>query len=397
MLYWSGARTIRTVDDMTTVIDEATRSASADHTTWIERAEDLGRELAPLVREHDARGEICRSAFERLRATGLTAALVPSECGGAGIDHALMGDVLRTLARYDGPTALTLSMHSHVLGLQVWRHRHGMDAGAVFAKVLDGALLISTGASDWVGSNGSTIRVEGGYRVSARKGPASGCEVGDVLATSVRWDDAPDGPSVIHCSIPIAADGVSIDETWDTLGMRATGSQTVVLDDVFVPEAAVSLVRPADRWHPIWNAVIPTALPLIMSAYVGVADAAMDEARRSVAGREDPHVVSTIGQMATAHRTADDLVAAMFLDAGDLAFDASDELSSRTLARKSVATDALIETVRLAIEATGGRGFSRTSDLERCYRDIHGALFHPLPRAKQGVFSGRVALGLDPV
>ena len=56
----------------------------------------------------------------------------------------------------------------------------------------------------------------------------------------------------------------------------------------------------------------------------------------------------------------------------------------------------MIDTVRLAIEASGGRGYTRSSDLERLYRDVHGVLFHPLPRAKQ-TMSGRVALGLSPV
>ncbi len=57
----------------------------------------------------------------------------------------------------------------------------------------------------------------------------------------------------------------------------------------------------------------------------------------------------------------------------------------------------MIETVRLALEVTGGIGYTRNSDIERLYRDIHGCLFHPLPRAKQTQFTGRVALGLSPV
>lgn len=381
---------------MTTLMEPDARP-SADPDAWEALAHELGRDLAPHVAELDDAGEISRDGFDRLRAAGVTSALVPVERGGAGVTHVAMGAVLRTLGTYDGPTAVALSMHAHVLGLQVWRHHHGMDASAVFEKVLAGAVLISTGASDWLSSNGTATKVDGGFRVSARKAPASGCEVGDVLATSVRWADAPDGPQVIHCSIPTTADGVAIERTWDTLGMRATGSQTVVYDDVFVSDAAVSLVRPADRWHPIWNAVLPTAMPLIMSAYLGVADAAVREALALVSGRDDVHVVQAVGEMLTRHQTAVDAVTAMFADADDLRFDGSDDLSSRTLARKAAATDALIETVRAAIEATGGRGFSRTSPLERLYRDIHGALFHPLPRAKQQVFTGRVGLGLAPV
>jgi acyl-CoA dehydrogenase len=101
--------------------------------------------------------------------------------------------------------------------------------------------------------------------------------------------------------------------------------------------------------------------------------------------------------MLNAHTTAADVVDAMFRDADDLQFANTDAFAARALSRKTVACDALIATVRLAIEATGGAGYTRSSDLERLYRDVHGCLFHPLPRARQATFSGRVALGLSPV
>jgi alkylation response protein AidB-like acyl-CoA dehydrogenase len=383
---------------MTDISEAVAPPTDAAPTDWTAVARAIGESLRPTVADHDRSGELSFAAFDRLRAEGVTAALVPAEFGGGGVDHATMGAVLRTLGYHDGPTAVTLSMHSHIVATQVWRHKHGLDAEKVFRAVVDKrALLISTGASDWVASTGTARKVEGGYRVSARKAPASGCEAGDILSTSIRWDDAPDGPQVIHCSIPTTAEGVSIEQTWDTLGMRATGSHTVVYDDVFVPDAAVALIRPADRWHPLWNTIVTAAMPLIMSAYLGIADAAVDETRRLLTGRADPHVVQLVGEMVTAHQSASDAVAAMFADADDLRFENTDARASRTLARKTVAADALIDTVRLAIEATGGRGFTRASDLERLYRDIHGSLFHPLPRAKQTIFSGRVALGLDPI
>lgn len=382
---------------ITETIDDTDRPTNDPSTTdWVGLASDLGSLLQPAVAEHDKTGQISPIAFELLRERGATTALVPREFGGGDASHAEFGAFLRELGRHDAATALTLSMHSHLVATQVWRHRHGMDASGFFAKVSDNAIMISTGASDWVGSSGGAVAVEGGYRVDARKMPVSGCEVGDVLVTSIRWEDAFDGPKVIHCSIPFATEGVSIEQTWDTMGMRATGSHTVVLDNVFVPEAAVSLIRPADTWHPVWNSVLGAAMPLIMAVYVGIADVAVAVATEAVAGRDDPHVLQLVGEMITAHTTGADAVTAMLASSENLNFANSDEHSSVTLARKTVAADALIETVRLAIEATGGIGFSKRSELERLYRDVHGCLFHPLPRAKQSRFSGRVALGLDP-
>ena len=227
---------------MTITLDSTTTNTTNTTLEWAELARQVGVTLQPYAAEGDRSGEISAAAFDSLRAAGLTSALVPAEFGGGGASHADMGRILRELGRLDPATAVTLSMHSHLVAAQVWRHHHGLDAEKVFRKVVDDrAILVSTGASDWLGSNGSATRVDGGFRVSARKGPASGCEVGQVLVTSIRWDDSPDGAQVLHCAVPLAAEGVSIELTWDTLGLRATGSHTVVLDDVFVPDAAVSL------------------------------------------------------------------------------------------------------------------------------------------------------------
>ena len=366
-------------------------------TDWVETAHRLGTSLEAGVAARDRDGLLAVDGFQQIRATGLSRALVPTEFGGGGASHSEMGEVLRALAQHDPATAVAFSMHAHLLGAQVWRHRHGLDASAVFAKVVDGAILISTGASDWVASSGTARRVDGGYRVSARKGPASACEVGQILVTSIRWQDGPDGPQVLHCAVPFTADGVRIEPTWDTLGLRATGSHTVVLDDVFVPDAAVALVRPADQWHPVWNSVVGVALPLIMAAYLGIADRAVELATAAVAGRHEPHIFQLVGEMVNAHTTATDVVAAMFADSDDFGFANTDEHASRTLSRKTVAAEALIETVRRAIDVVGGFGYTRQSDLERLYRDIHGCLFHPLGRAKQTQFTGRTALGLSPI
>jgi acyl-CoA dehydrogenase len=365
---------------------------------WSSQAAEIGATVERGVVDRDRTGEVSVEAFELMRAAGLTSALLPTELGGGGASHTEMGDVLRVLARHDPATALALSMHTHVVAAMVWRHHHGIDVTAIAERLVDDrAVLISTGASDWISSNGTATRHGDGFRVHARKGPASGCEIGDLLVTSIRWDGAPEGPEVLHVAIPLTADGVHIERTWDTLGMRATGSHTVVLDDLWVPDTSVTLRRPAGRWHPSLNAVVGAAAPLIMSVYLGIADTAFDLARSAASGRVDAPTIQAIGEMFNAHTTAADTIAAMFADADDLRFDNTDEHASRALGRKAIAADALIETVRRSLEIIGGSGYSRSSGIERLYRDIHGCLFHPLPRARQTELSGRVALGLEPV
>lgn len=370
------------------------KSSSSD---WRMLAEKVGRSHQANVAGCDQTGEIAVGLFEELRDCGITSALVPEEFGGGGATHEQMGLMLRELGRWDPASAVTLAMHSHVLGAQVWRHRHGMDAEKVFRKVVDDrVILVSTGASDWLSSNGTVERTDGGYLVSARKGPSSGCEVGDLFATSFRID-SPEGPKVFHCTLPSNAEGISIEHTWDTLGMRATGSHTIKFEKVFVPDAAISMTRDADVWHPFYNTIVGVALPLIMSAYAGSADAAVEIAVGAGSRRQDSAIISLIGEMLNARTVADDAITAMFVSADNFSFENTDQLAAQTLSRKTTAADALIQTIRLAIEVTGGAGYSRSSDLERLYRDVHGSIFHPLPRHKQTQFTGRVALGLSPV
>ena len=365
---------------------------------WILEARELVPVLAADAEPLDRSGEFAADAFERLRDRRLMSMLVPAALGGGGATHAEACAVLAELAHGCPSTSLALSMHTHLVAAQVWRYHRGLPAPVLARVAADELVLVSTGASDWIDSGGTATRVDGGFRIRGRKAPSSGSPAGDVLVTSARWEDGPDGPQVIHASVPFAADGVRIDLTWDATGMRATGSHTVVLDDVFVPDAAVPLIRPAGEWHPVWSTVVGAALPLIMSTYVGVASSAAERAVE-LAGRraERPDVAPAVGRMLGALTTARDAVAAMIASSDDLRFENDLGHASLTLTRKTVAADAAIETVRLALEAGGGAAYASSSGIGRLLRDVHGALYHPLPTTQQERFSGRVALGLDPL
>jgi acyl-CoA dehydrogenase len=365
---------------------------------WLSDARAVAATIAPGAEGADEDGTFVHDNFKLLQERGFMSMLVPTDLGGGGASHAEACAVLAELARGCPATSLALSMHSHLVAAQVWRHHRGMPA-PVLAKVADAQIvLVSTGASDWLGSNGTVKKVEGGYRVSGRKSPASGAPAGNVLVTSARWEDGPDGPSVIHAAVPFTAEGVSVEATWDTLGMRATGSDTVVLDDVFVPDAAVSLVRPADQWHPVWSTVLGAAMPLIMSSYVGVAEAAAERAVALAGARSARSDVSVVvGRMLGRLTSARDTVRAMVESSRNLTFDGTLEHTATTLARKTTATDAVIDTVRLALEAGSGAAYCRGSGIERLLRDAYGALYHPLPADRQQRFTGNVGLGLDPV
>jgi acyl-CoA dehydrogenase len=373
-------------------------ATSRREVSW-KSAADRAQRIAPFAAEHDREGTFVYEAFELLREEGFISALVPEEFGGAGVTHAEAGRILTELAKGDPSVAATLSMHYHLVATQVWRHKHDQPAEAVLRKVADNdVVLVSTGAADWVSSYGEAVKVEGGFRISARKSPSSGGPTGDILVTSAPWRDSPDGPRVIHCAIPFSAEGVSVEETWNSMGLRGTGSDTVVLDDVFVPDVAVSLIRPADEWHLIWSAVLGSAMPLIMSAYLGIAESAAEQALAYARRKSSqPEIQTLVGELLNQLTSARDSVAEMLASSENLTFAPSVEHTATVLSRKTVATEAMIATVRLAMDICGGMGFSVDSGLERLYRDVHGALYHPLPAAKQKPFTGRVAMGLSPV
>jgi alkylation response protein AidB-like acyl-CoA dehydrogenase len=384
---------------MTMTIDERAAmhwSGARLDTPWMDAAKALVPELAAVAAEHDRTGSFPVQNIARLKDAGLTAMLVPTEVGGGGASHADLASVLAELAHGCPATSLTLSMHSHLVAAQVWRHHRGLPAPVLPRVANDRVFLVSTGASDWVESEGTAVQVDGGFRVSGRKVPASGAPAGDVLVSSARWA-SPDGPQVIHFSAPFSAPGVSIVETWDTMGMRATGSHTVVLDDVFVPEAAVSLTRPAGPWHPIWDVVVGVAMPLIMAVYVGVAEAAVERALEVAGSRRDADVLAPLaGRMVNRLRAAQDAVGTMVALSEDLRFDNTVEHTDAVLSRRTEAATASIDATRLALELAGGAGYATATGIERLFRDVHGALYHPLPSAKQERLAGRLALGLDP-
>jgi acyl-CoA dehydrogenase len=213
-----------------------------------------------------------------------------------------------------------------------------------------------------------------------------------MLVTSIRWDEAPDTPRVVHCSIPFSNDGVSIIESWDAMGMRGTGSHTVVVEQVFVPDSAVTLIRPADVWHPVWATVLGAALPLIMAAYIGVAEAAVERAVELASRRsERPEVVAQVGRMHNRLTAARDAVASMIASSSNLCFENTVHHADVTLRRKTNATEACIDAVRLALEVGGGQAYGHGT-IERMFRDVHGSLYHPLPTAKQEMFTGKHVL-----
>jgi len=359
----------------------------------------IGPRFAEGAAERDAGDVFVAEHYEVLKQHKVFSALIPAELGGSAVGYGAICDFLRRLAHYSAATALAVSMHQHLVAAAVYNHRNGRPGRKLLERVgASEAVLISTGANDWIESNGTAERVDGGYRISARKPFGSGSPKGELLVTSARFDDPKEGPQVLHFAVPFAASGVSLANDWRALGMRSTGSHTVVLDKAFVPDDAIALRRPRGKFHPAWNVILTVAMPLIMSVYAGVAEAAAtiggDLAKKR---RGDPTVPLLLGELTNEVTAVQLAVDDMVRLANDLSFTASLDLTNAILVRKTIAAAGVLATVEKSLEAAGGAGFYRPAILERLVRDAHGAQFHPLSAKRQHTFTGRVALGLDPI
>jgi alkylation response protein AidB-like acyl-CoA dehydrogenase len=309
-----------------------------------------------------------------------------------------MSQLIQEIGRYCGSTALTFSMHQHLVAAAVWNYKHGRPGEKLLRAVAAGErVLVSTGANDWLSSNGNLRAVEGGFLFTGRKSFASGCLAGDMLVTSGQYEDPTEGWQVLHFPLSLKTPGVRIEETWKAMGMRGTGSHDVVIENAFVPADSVALRRPRGAYHGVWNIALTVALPLISSAYVGIAQAAEQIACRNAAQRDDGLTSLLIGEMENELATAEIALDSMRAIAADLNFEAKVENTNRMLIRKTLVTQAVIRVTEKALEATRGAGYFRITGLERLLRDAHAGQFHPLQPKRQHQFTGRIAMGLDPI
>ena len=367
--------------------------------TLVERAAQIGPQLAENAARHDRDGTFVADSYEALHEAGILRAAVPVELGGDGATIAELTGLQRELAHHCGATALASAMHQHVTAFTAWRYRRGLPgAEATLRKVAEqGLVLLSTGGGDYTHPNGTAVEVEGGYLLNGRKRFASQSPVAGAIATMFTHDDPGKGRRVLNVAVPMSAPGVTVLPTWDTLGMRGTASDDLVFEDVFVADAQVLANRPFGVVDGPLQVISDIAFTIVSGAYLGVAEAAYQAACATASSRPDNVLVQRqLGLMG--HRLA---VASWALD-GALAAVGDDPApgADRTLAvmtAKSEVAKAGLEVCDLAMEVVGGSAYFRGSVVERCYRDIRAVKFHPLTPEDTLLEIGRRALGVPGV
>ncbi len=364
-------------------------------TDLVALAETLGQKFAATAAEADETDCFVAGNYAELKASGLVEAGVPRELGGGGADVATLAEMLRVLGRHCSSTALAFSMHTHQVAIPAWRwNTQKLAAVEPLLKRIaaERIVLLSSGGSDWIGGSGRAEKVEGGYRITARKVFTSGAPAGDLLMTGAVLHEDGAEPMVLHFGIPMSSPHVRIDPVWKTLGMRGTGSHDVVIDGHVVPEAAVALKRKAGEWHPLFQIIASIAFPLVYSAYLGVAESACAIALELARKRKSNiHVTELIGRMQTELKGAQ-LAQRFMVESTGGAMSA--QSVNDVMTGKRLFTDHAISAVDYAMEAAGGAGFYRAPGLERRFRDIQGARYHVLQAGPQAEYAGAMALGM---
>jgi alkylation response protein AidB-like acyl-CoA dehydrogenase len=363
---------------------------------WVAVARELGPAFAARAAEIDASGEFVAANYDDLRDQRLFSAGIPEELGGGGASHAEVCAIVQELGRHCSSTGLSFAMHSHPVCANVFKHLRGDEkATGALRKISAGELVIAgTGANDWLASNGEAVEIEGGYRINAHKRFVSGGPGADLFVTSAIFVGE-DGPEVLHFALPMKSEGIEIQGNWDTIGMRGTGSNDILMKDVFVPAESIVARRPVGTWHPMWDVIVPIALPIIVACYVGLAQAAAELATNSTSG--NPNHAAAVGQMQSHVTTASLALGDMIRLVDNYAFTPDLAITSKILERKAIAARSVKAAVETASEIVGGAGFFRGHPMERIVRDVRAFHFHPLPERIQQTFSGRIALGLDPL
>lgn len=360
-------------------------------------AETLGQRFAARAAEADAEDHFVAENYQELKQAGLAAAGVPKELGGGGATIPELAEMLRLLAHHCSSTALAFSMHTHQVAIPAWRWSvQKLAAVEPLLKRIaaEKLILLSSGGSDFIQGSGRAERVGDGWRITGRKIFTSGAPAGDLLMTGAIAEEEGAEPMVLHFGIPMTSPHIRIEPVWKAMGMRGTGSHDVVIDGHVVPDAAVALKRKAGEWHPLFHIITTLAFPLVYSAYLGVAESACAIALELASRRRaDHHLMALAGRMETELKGAQ-LARRFMLEATQHGHcDAA--TVNEVMIGKRLVTEHAIHAVELAMEVAGGAGFYRAPGLERRFRDIQGARYHPLQPGPQAEYAGAMALGLS--
>jgi alkylation response protein AidB-like acyl-CoA dehydrogenase len=403
----------------------ALRPASAEGGHLVALAEAHAADFATRAACHDRENSFPFENWEAMRGSGLLGGCVAGRFGGLGVTsvHDLVVAISR-LAAGDAATAIAVNMHLAAFWHLSRLERRAEAAGDALAAGQLRRLLRLAGsgravacvamseAGTSLGWPATTATAVGdGYRIAGRKVFCTGSPVATLFLSSVRV--VGDGDDRLGFAlVPRETGGLRVTESWDALGMRASGSHDVVYQDCLLPRRLVMLAGSL-------GAIAPEVMPVVTVGALGLAGVAL-----GIAERAQELIVAAVttrrrgpgGRLQAERRAVQTLIAESEIDLGAgravlarAAAGLDDRLAAGTA---EPAWDALMKEVQCAgmtakrgalavvdraLTATGGAGYLTANPLSRLYRDVRaGPFMQPFSPLEAFEYIGKVTLGLDP-
>ncbi len=405
---------------------QATSEAGRHYVALMEKHAQDFAERAP---RHDREGSFPFENFEEMQRSGVMAAMVPRQFGGLGVESAfdMIVGVTR-LGRADGSTAIAANMHiaSGLLTRMDWEAARAAgdeateEAASLLRRLGAGevtlCLLGSEAGTDQLHPQVTATRTEGGYLINGRKIFGTLSPAANLFYAFVAVESPNGGLEIAPVLLPRGTEGMEIQDNWDAMGMRASGSNDVVFRDCFVPDEQFTTKRQAyGEWSPPWfNTIILENLGLA-SVFFGIAEAARDYAITQVRTRRKHPSGRTLAERPTIqHWIAEieiDLITAQavlekcarrvdeFYRANppgtEVPVEELHQLNKLFQVTKNVVTGRAVAVVDKAMTATGGSGYLNKSPLSRWYRDVRaGPIMQTYSPNEQYEYIAKATLGL---
>jgi alkylation response protein AidB-like acyl-CoA dehydrogenase len=364
--------------------------------------------FAPRAEKHDREASFPFDDYDDLREAGLIALCVPERYGGLGASYETYCLVAEQLAYGNASTALTFNMHCLTMLMMgevadamplsaPARDRHEKLRAQKFREVVERGVFygqphsepVEHGQTDTaltVGGRrfGTTARkVDGGYVVNGRKFFVSLAGAAPYFATpAIRLGDEPWLERTLYLQVAKDTPGVTFQGDWDPMGMRATVSRDMVLENVFLPDD--SEILPPGLFGAMYNA-FPHLSPLTFSAtFLGLTQAAYDYAIAYLTGKVPGAPALQTEATAKGHALAEMLFAvetarALYYRAiSEARVDAPLAAVQRARAAHVTVQRSVVTVTQEAIRICGGRALLKRYPLERYARDARaGALMRP--------------------
>jgi alkylation response protein AidB-like acyl-CoA dehydrogenase len=366
-------------------------------------ARALAWEVAATAAAHDRDGSFPAENFKRLQQAGLLALTAPTSLGGRGASLPEAAQVIGQIAQGEPSTALILAMqYINLATLPESRWPQHLVRRIVHEAALDGALINAFRVEPELGTPlrgglpaTTATRQDDGWSISGHKIYSTGSFGLTWAIVWARTDEAT--PRVGAFLVPMSAQGLAIEESWDQLGMRATVSHDVILDKVKSPLDHAVDIRPPEEWQgrdpqqTVWMAVLLGAL------YDGVARSARDWLVQFLQNRIPTSLGKPLATLPRMQEAVGDIERLLHANARLLASAARDGDSGRldpneAQLLKVTVTENAIAAVEAALRLTGNHGLARVNPLQRHLRDVLCGRVHSPQGDTVHLMAGRLAL-----